>query len=57
MLILERVARTLLGTILQFRVFNRLAVFINQNAHGLAHGFSPYALFFAEKKISVNRKQ
>jgi len=57
MLVLERIARTLLGIILQFWVFDRLAVFVNQNTHWLAHGFSPCAIFLAEKDISVNRKQ
>ena len=53
MLVLERVARTLLGTILQFRVFNRLAVFINQNAHGLAHNFLLVS-YFSRRKLSVS---
>lgn len=36
--VLERVARTLLRRIL---LFDWLAVFVNQNAHWLAHDFSP----------------
>lgn len=53
MLVLERVARTLLGTILQFWVFDRLAIFVNQNAHGLAHNFL-LMLCFSRRKRSVS---
>lgn len=53
MLVLERVAQTLLGTILQFWVFDRLAVFINQNAHNLAHDFL-LATYFSRRKRSVS---